>query len=61
MQGIQSKNNNNGKAQMFVIFLLASVCKVAEPVEPDFRIWFFPDPDFEVKSEQARQGLSVDV
>ena len=26
MQGIQSKNNNNGKAQMFVIFCLASVC-----------------------------------
>ena len=26
MQGIQSKNNNKGKAQRFVIFLLSSVC-----------------------------------
>ena len=26
MQGIQPKNNNKGKAQMFVIFLLSSLC-----------------------------------
>ena len=26
VQGIQPKNNNNGKAQMFVILLLASMC-----------------------------------
>ena len=28
MQGIQPKNNNKGKAQMFVIFLLSSLCGV---------------------------------
>ena len=26
MQGIQPKNNNKGKAQMFVIFILSSLC-----------------------------------